>query len=140
WVMGAGKIQADFEFPLADMNNFHTIKGTASAMDMVVINPMLKFVAFAEISSGKVNGISFEATLNEDTSQGTMEFYYEDLKIDFLKKGDKEGKNSLISFFANAFVIKSANPSNNKFRQGDMYFERDKNKSPINFWWKTLLS
>lgn len=140
YVMGVGKIQADFNFPIAAQNNLHTIRGTASSMPMEAINPMLKYVAFAEIRSGQVNEIRFEATLNEDESTGTMDFYYEDLKVDLLKKGEKDGKKGLISLFANTFVLKSNNPQNGKFRTGTMYFERDKNKSMINYWWKTLFS
>lgn len=140
YVMGVGKIQANFEFPIADKHNTHSIKGTASAMPMEAINPMLKYVAFSEIVSGKMNSARFEAQLNEDFSTGTVDFFYEDLKIDLLKKGDVEERKGLISFLSNTFVIKSANPLNDKFRQGEMYFERDKNKSMINFWWKTLFS
>ena len=140
YVMGVGKIQADFSFPLAAQNNLHSIKGTASSMPMEAINPMLKYVAFAEIKSGKVNEINFEATLNEDESTGTMEFYYEDLKVDLLKKGEEDKKKGLVSLFANTFVLKSNNPQNGKFRTGTLYFERDKNKSMINYWWKTLFS
>lgn len=140
YVMGVGKIQANFSFPLASQNNLHSITGTASSMPMEAINPMLKYVAFAEIRSGQVNEIRFNATLNEDESTGSMDFYYEDLKVDLLKKGEEEGKKGLISLFANTFVLKSNNPQNGKFRTGTMYFERDKNKSMINYWWKTLFS
>ena len=140
YIMGVGKLQADFNFSLGAVENYHSIKGTASSMQMEVINPMLQYVAFAEVQSGTVNRLNFEVKLNENTSTGSMEFFYEDLKIDLLNKGEKEGKKGLVSFFANTFIIKKANPLNEKFRPGQMYFERDKNKSMINFWWKSLLS
>jgi hypothetical protein len=69
-----------------------------------------------------------------------MIFKYEDCKVDLLNKTKKKGGNDLISFLANAFVIKSNNPANGDLREAKMAYTRDKNKSMINFWWKTILS
>lgn len=140
YVMGAGKIDAYFDFPIGNLENSHSLYGTVSPMELNVINPMLSNVAFAEIQSGKLNDMSFEARLNEDNSNGTMEFRYENLKVNILNKDEEESKKGLVSFLANTFVIKSNNPANGDFREGDMSFSRDKSKSMINYWWKTLLS
>lgn len=140
YLMGVGKIDAYFDFPIGDLNNSHSLYGTVSPMKLNVINPMLSNVAFAEIKSGKLNDMSFEARLNEDNSNGKMEFRYENLKVNILNKDEEERKKGLISFLANTFVIKSNNPANGDFREGDMSFSRDKSKSMINYWWKTLLS
>lgn len=140
YLMGVGKIDAYFDFPIGDLNNSHTLFGTVSPMELDVINPMLSNVAFAEIKSGKLNSLSFEGRLNEDNSSGTMEFRYENLKVEILKKKKEDGVKGFISFLANTFVIKSNNPANGDFREGDMSFSRDKSKSIINYWWKTLLS
>lgn len=140
YIMGVGKIQASFNFPIGNKNNFHSVRGSVSEMPMDIINPMLRYVAFAEIESGKVNSANFTAELNEDVSSGSLDFFYEDLKINFLNKGEENEKKGFVSFLANSFVIKSDNPLNGKFREGNIGFERAKNKSMINFWWKTLFS
>lgn len=139
-LMGVGKITGYFNFPLANKSNAHTFYGTVSAMPLEIINPMLRYVAFVEVKSGKLNSLSFEAQLNENTSTGSMIFKYEDFKVEVLDKNKEKGVKGLVSFLANAFVIKSNNPANGELREGAMAFSRDKNKSIINYWWKTLLS
>ena len=53
------------------------------------------------------------------------------------KTGDKGG---FASFLANTFVINNKNPNGKNLRVGEIYFERDKQKSIFNFLWKSLLS
>lgn len=140
YVMGVGKINGHFSFPIGNLDNVHTFHGSVSPMDLKIINPMLKYVAFVEVKRGKLNSLTFEAQLNENTSTGSMIFKYEDFKVEVLNKTRKKGGNDLISFLANAFVIKSNNPANGDLREAEMAYTRDKNKSMINFWWKTILS
>ena len=109
-------------------------------MNMTIINPMLKHIVFGEIISGQVNEFNFNARVNETASHGTLRFGYDDLKVQINNKDSEKGKKGMITFLANTFIVKSANPSNKKFRESEMYYERDKRKSIINFWWKTLLS
>ena len=53
------------------------------------------------------------------------------------KTGDKGG---FASFLANTFVINNKSPNGKNLRVGEIYFERDKQKSIFNFLWKSLLS
>ena len=138
--MGKGRINAYFNLPIGDPMNSHSFQGSLSPMKIDEINPMIKHVAFAEIQSGEVNDLDFHAQANENVSNGTMKFGYENLKINLLEKGSDEGSKELISFLANTFVIKSANPLGGRFREGQMHYERDQRKSILNFWWKTILS
>lgn len=140
YLMGSGRIDASFYIPIADPNNVHFFTGSLSPMNMRIVNPMLKHIVFGEIISGQVNEFNFNARANETASHGTMRFGYEDLKVQINNKDSEKGKKGMITFLANTFIVKSANPSNKKFRESEMYYERDKRKSIINFWWKTLLS
>lgn len=140
YLMGAGKINAHINIPIGNQHNIHYFEGTMSPMEMKVVNPMLRNIVFGEIVSGRVNELSFRAYVNEDESQGTMHFGYEDLKVQINHKDSEKGRKGLITFVANSFIVKSDNPSNNKFRESEMHYVRDKRKSLINFWWKTLLS
>ena len=83
------------------------------------------------------------AKANNLYSYGEMKFYYEDLKIQLLKRETElpEGfGNALGSFFANTFIIRSNNPRNLFLRKGDIFFERDKKRAIFNYWTKTFLS
>ena len=101
---------------------------------------MLKFAALAEIKSGNVNSLMFSAQANDTYAFGNLNFGYDNLKILLLKNGKDGKEKGLLSFLANTFVVKSANPLNDKFRAGEMNFKRDKTKSILNYWWKTVLS
>src|SRR5690606_9981212 len=142
FLMGAGRINAYFNLPIADGSNTHNIEGSLSPMDLEALNPMIQPVAFIEIESGKANNLTFEAQVNENSSTGKMRFAYENLKINLVEKQSNEDTKGLVSLLANAFVVKKANPINNNkdLRVGEMRYERDKRKSILNFWWKTLLS
>lgn len=140
YLMGAGKITAHIHIPIGNEQNVHYFEGTMSPMEMKAVNPMLRNIVFGEVVSGRVNGLSFSAHLNEDESQGTMRFGYEDLKVQINHEESEKGRKGLISFIANTFIVKSENPSSDEFRVSEMHYVRDKRKSLINFWWKTLLS
>lgn len=140
YLMGAGKITVHIKIPIGNKQNVHYFEGDMSAMDMKVVNPMLKNIVFGEVVSGKVNELSFHAYVNEDESQGAMRFGYEDLKVQINHQESEKGRKGLITFIANSFIVKSNNPAHGKFRESDMHHVRDKRKSLINFWWKTILS
>lgn len=140
YLMGAGKISAHIYIPIGDEQNVHYFEGNMSPMEMKVVNPMLKNIVFGEVLSGKVNELSFRAHLNEDESHGSMRFGYEDLKVQINHQESEKGRRGLITFVANTFIVKSDNPANGGFRESEMHYVRDKRKSLINFWWKTVLS
>ena len=140
YLMGAGKITAHIKIPVGNEQNIHYFEGNMSPMEMKVVNPMLRNVVFGEVVSGKVNELAFRSYVNEDESHGTMRFGYEDLKVQINHKESEKGRKGLITFIANSFIVKTDNPSNNQFRESELHYVRDKRKSLINFWWKTILS
>lgn len=142
-VMGKSLLKASFSFPLVNNNQLHTVSGNLEAVDLVAFNPMLEDVAFVSIEKGQLKDLNFEFKYNNDASNGTMHFEYEDLKINTL---DKESNSSeglgedIKSFIANTFVVRTNNLKKDSFRVGDIEFERDKKKSIFNYWWKSLLT
>jgi len=68
-----------------------------------------------------------------------MKFFYHDLRVTFLDKVDtsrRSAKNAILKFFANEFVIRT----NNTKRIGTVFYERDRNRSVIQYWVKMILS
>ena len=138
-LMGKGKIQAYFNANLSNKQNKFTLSGTIDQMNLREINPMLENVANVSVKSGQNDRLDFSFDGNNNFSVGEMRFRYSDLKITVMKKktGDKGG---FASFLANTFVINNKNPNGKNLRVGEIYFERDKQKSLFNFLWKSMLS
>lgn len=140
-VMGEGLLKARFSFPKSDTSGYHTIHGSLGSMPFASLNPMLENTAFVQAEGGIIHGMDFSMELDSRMSKGTMVLNYEDLNISMLEMDSaKEGEaRKLTSFIANTFVIKK---DNNKppLRQAKITFERDREKSVFNYWWKSLLS
>jgi hypothetical protein len=107
--------------------------------DVKVVNPILIPLVSAKLESGFLDTLTMRVKGNEYVSIGAMQMYYHDLKVKLLDKG-VDGKQSLFkklaSFAANSFVIKK----NNHSRTGDIYFERLRNKSTMNYLVKIVFS
>ena len=107
--------------------------------DVKVLNPVLIPLVSAKLESGFLDTLTMRVKGNEYVSIGAMQMYYHDLKVKLLDKG-VDGKQSffkkLASFAANSFVIKK----NNHSRTGDIYFERLRNKSTMNYLVKIVFS
>jgi len=107
--------------------------------DVKVLNPVLIPLVSAKLESGFLDTLTMRVKGNEYVSIGEMRMYYHDLKVKLLDKG-VDGKQSffkkLASFASNSFVIKK----NNHSRTGDIYFERLRNKSTMNYLVKIVFS
>ncbi len=120
------------------------VKAKLEPMDLRAINQMLKYVAFIEVEQGYTDGLDLEFTYDQIQSKGTMHFYYDGLKIDFLRKKSAETGgwlNELKGFIVNTFVVQSSNtPQSGNFRVGQISFEREIERSMYTYWWKSALS
>jgi len=104
-----------------------------------ILNPVLVPLAAVEFQSGYVDTLIMRAIGREYLSLGTMKFFYHDLRVTFLDKVDtsrRSAKNAILKFFANEFVIRT----NNTKRIGTVFYERDRNRSVIQYWVKMILS
>lgn len=103
------------------------------------LNPVLMPLASIKLASGYVDTVVMRAVGNEYFSIGTMQLYYDSLKIQFLAKGSETKKSflsGLITFAANNFVIRTKNDR----RTGIVYFLRNRDRGLFNFLIKTALS
>ncbi|UII20047.1 hypothetical protein [Fulvivirga ligni] len=143
-IMGQGLLKASFTFPLNNQGPTYAAKGSLGAMDLTQFNPMLEYVGFTRIKEGQLHHLDFNFTYNNNKSDGEMYFEYEGLKISTLDKENHTSEGlgeSIKTFIANTFVVKTNNMKDDgKFRVGKIEFERDKKKSILNYWWKSLLT
>jgi hypothetical protein len=142
-LMNSGKLKARFNFSLKDNSGAFGVSGQVKSMDGKELNPILKPLGQVEVKSCRIDDVNFNMNGNEKAASGEVTFLYKDLKVNILKK--KEGTHEyktkgLISFFANALIIKDSNPAKGETRLGHPHFTRDPQKSFFNLVWKTLFT
>lgn len=143
-IMGKGLLKTSFTLPLNAKALPATVTGMLKDFNLTTLNPMIEHVAFMKIEDGYLKTLDFNFKYDSEESSGKMEFEYSNLKVGAIsKKADKTAgiRRNIKSFITNTFIINSNNLKSDKnFRVGDIGFERDKKKSLINYWWKSLLS
>lgn len=145
YLMGTGNLNARFEIPLNDPLNRHYFAGTLNEMYLPDFNPILENTVFIKIRDGHASYINFAVNADKYGAEGEMEFRYSDLRVALVnrKTGKTGGLTKEIgSIIANLFVVNSSNlEENNKtLRKGKMEYERDENRSTLNYWIKTLVN
>lgn len=142
--MGKGRLDTEFSFNLSKSNGDHRIKGRLGPLDLIELNTALVPLRAVSIRSGHIDKLTFDIWLNNDVSDGRVQFLYKDLKIDLLNEDQlaRTGLGNIIkSAIANTFIIKENNPSGtNEVRMGSVHYEREKNRSIFNFWLNSILA
>ncbi|MBO9618385.1 MAG: hypothetical protein J7539_05045 [Niabella sp.] len=108
-------------------------------MELNKWNPVLLPLASAKVSRGRLDSLNMTAIGNDDYAQGHLQMYYQHLGVHIMNSNDpteQSFKNKVISWLANALLLHKYNDGKN----APVFFERLKNKSPINFLIKTTLS
>jgi hypothetical protein len=139
-----GNAFIEIDIPLNDIEEGHSIKGVVTEMPLNQINPLLEKLAFIKVKNGFLKGLDFQFNANHHYAKGWMKFRYQDLKISILNskklKGSQYKEDRFLSFFANNLFIRPDNPRMLFLKKGEIYQERDAQKSMINYWVRTLLS
>jgi hypothetical protein len=145
-LMGKSKIEVALYFPLnQDQTDQFWFTARSEKIDLTTLNPMTQNLSGLTIMNGKGSIDIPLITANDTLALGTMMFKYRTFKVSLYnrKKATKAGGISvpLVNFVVNNLVLRSNNPALLKRpRVGIVYFERDRNKSIINYIWKSTLS
>lgn len=143
-LMGAGWMRMSFYLPMGDPDESFRFDGTIDSMNLAVVNPMITHTAFLKVNSGTLNHIYFAVEADKEIARGKMRFYYNDLNVAFLrdnrKKNEGRDPRRFASFLANAFVVKSDNPTRRFLRVGKIYATRNPRRSVFNYWVNATLS
>lgn len=141
-IMGQALLKANFDFDMLHENGNYTYTASLGSMDMRHFNPLIGPIAYVKVRSGKVDTINWRVEANKYYAIGSMDFYYDKLRISILDRtshGDDPDKD-LLSFFANAFIVNTNNPHLFILREGDIYAERDVQKAIFDYWARSSLS
>jgi hypothetical protein len=141
--MGVSDMQTTWQLPLNSANGAFRVTGTAGKFNGEVLNPMAEPLGMVTIRKGMFNKITFDLSGNDLMAKGSSLFLYDDLKIDLLKKDDKDStiteKKGVTSFVANIFA-RNKNPQNGETRKNDVYMDRDITKSWFYLIWKSIFA
>ena len=135
--MNASDLRVSYAQSYTDTLSIFYLKAIASPFDLTVLNPILKPLASAIVTKGYMDTIRMSVVGRKYVSFGFMKLYYHDLKIQYIDKtlkGRNTLKSKILSLFANSIVRK-----NNQIKTGDVYAERDPEKSFINYWVKIFI-
>jgi len=135
--MDVTDLKASYAQSYTDTLSGFQFRVIASSFYLRSLNPILKPFASALVRSGYMDTLRMSVVGQKRMAYGIMKIYYRNFKIQVLNKGVEEHptlKSRLISFFANRIV-------NNKNLEGsgEVYAERDPEKSFVNYWVKIFI-
>ncbi len=144
WLMNSGRMDVNVNMDLTAANAAFNFSGSMGKMDMRDLNSLSRNMSLAEIQSGIINKAIFNVSGNLRTTTGTLKLYYNNLKVNVLKKDEDSNdlkKMGLISAIANSLVINNDNPDKNgELRIGKTVAERLDSGSFFNLMWKSIFS
>ncbi len=142
-ILNKAPLDLTFKFFMRSKTGAFTYKGSLGAFDGRIANQIIRPLGMAEIKSISVKKLAFQVKANQYKASGKMQFTYNNLKINILKR-DEDGhlkKQNFISKLANIFVLNQANPNkNSEIIEGNIDYIRPKTTSFFSFLWKSLFT
>ncbi len=138
-IMNAAKVNFEAQFDLLSKNDEHTIEAKIGPTKMNVFNKVLEPMMSVVVNSGNIIALNYSYTANDTEANGTLDFEYENVKLEIFSEDDREKKQGLMSLAANT-VIKSNNKKDNpkNYTQGIIKSVRVQNKNIFPYLWHTV--
>lgn len=126
-------LKVNWTFNITDESDNFTIKGNLGDIDTKTLNSISAPLMNAT-TSGNIKNVVFTFHGNREQAYGSFAMKYNELEVNFLKKGTGE-ENGFLSFVGNLAV---KNNSNGELKQTDVTASRVKYKSVFNFLWRFI--
>jgi hypothetical protein len=142
-LMGAGVLKIRMSMPVAEPDFALSYSGSLGAMDATCLNEYLDVSVRTRLKSCQVDDVAFAIEVVDGRAGGRMTASYRDLEIARLDKqtGESGGlKNSVVSFLANVFKIRSDNAADasGSMKVGKVEYSRKPDDSFYYFVWRAL--
>jgi uncharacterized Zn finger protein len=144
-LMDDAKLTLNMGFILIDTLDYFEYSGHMNYFDITKMNPMVENLLGLTIKSGKGTLDINEVKGNNDVARGELFFKYKNFKLGLYNRNKAKEVTGIlspiVSFVVNDIKLRSNNPKSlGKPRIGEVYFERDKEKSILNYIWKSTMS
>ena len=144
-IMGEGKFNLSIHYDMASPENNFFMTAQSEKLDLTTLNPLTKNVMGIFITNGTATLDVPKITGNEHVATGTLMFRYKKLKLVMYDRDKSQVDHGIftpiVNFLINDIVIISNNPRwLRKEKTGLVYFERNTEKSSVNYAWKSIFS
>ncbi len=144
YMLNSAKLNVNFVFNLTDELGAFSYEGNIGAFNGKVVNDLTKPLGMLEVTNGDVKKLIFKVHANQKAAKGDMQFFYNKLQVQLLKRDDRSGRlknQSVMSTIANVFVIESDNPNaQGRFTNGKIAYERPATQSFFAYIWRSLFT
>ncbi len=142
YLMGQGKINAEFKFNVVAPKADFSYKGSMVNMDARQLNYITKPLAMLQIKNCLVHSFDFDMKANQDFATGTVALKYNDLSLGLMAQhegGERLKRLGLLSLLTNAMIISSDNPTDGKaLRVESIHYTRKPTSSFFSYLWHSL--
>jgi len=141
--MGKGDFEATWMLPVDSMHDQFLLHAHLKEFDLRGLNELIVPLAGAEVESGWTHDFIFDMDASSKGGTIQMQFPYQNLKANLLKKKEDElEKNSFTSFLVNT-VVRNNNPphpdkADSELRESHITIVRDPYHSTFNYFWQML--
>lgn len=134
-------LKVNFRFDFSSPDYAHSAAGFLNPMPLSPLNSMISKSEPLVIEEGYLKRLDFDISFDQNQANGNLYLAYDNLKIAVLDySGDEIKKAKLASFMANKMIINSKNPRKNQLVPVKITYERDEERSILNYWWKSIYS
>ncbi len=140
-ILGQIPFEAKVDFEIVGGIEKFKASGAASNVSFEKLNPLVKALAPVRFSSGMINQLDYSFSADEDTSSGSLDLEYENMKLELIKHQEGEVRSQkLLSFAANTIKKTHNKKGKSNYKTGIIFTRRDKRKSFFNFFWRSIES
>lgn len=140
-VMNQGLMNVRYKFNLVDKSAPLNLYSTMGPMDAKALNPLSVPLGLMEVTEGRINKMELNLNMDEYKAKGNLNFYYEGVKVDFLKRDEDENKLKKRGFlsFVNNTILPNDNPRRSgDFKKGPINVIREPRDSFFGFLWEAM--
>ena len=143
--MNEGELDINLSLEVLDSNDNFKIDGSIQNMKLNELNPILKNSAFIMFTDGHLSFLDFDMQGNNENIKGKLDLDYRGLyNLQILRKKSemeerkergrkRKSEKALLSFLASNIAPVDYNASYKHYHSGEINFDRNTNKSIINF-------
>jgi len=132
--MSASPMHVEWKLNVLDKSDGFNIRGSIKNVDSRRVNAFSKPYINAT-TEGILNEVYFNFTGNDARSHGEFAIKYDNFKVTFYQKKDREKKNKFLTAVGNLFV---KNDTKGNIKSTEVELERIPEKSFYNFFWRNI--